>query len=431
MVQAGPGKGWMGAFAGPGVNDGVAAGFDVDGIVQTTLNSVRRHLGMKIAYISRIDGEESRLVYVDAPGFETAMRPGSVRELEEVYCGHILAGRIPPLLPDAACHPLTRQMAITHAIPVGAHVSVPIRTRGGEIAFLFCCMDTEANPSLNARDLGIARLFAEIAGAQIERKEEQDRQILATRRRIEKLVERKQFSVVYQPLWNIRTGNVFGFECLARFPTDPGRSSHSWFVEADSVGLLADLELALIAFALSTAESLPASIRLSINVSATTILDSRFTETLLKFNVGQLLIELTEHAQIDDYDAVAQVLAPLRRMGARIAVDDAGAGFASLQHLIGVKADLIKLDRSLIHGIDKAPASRAMIAALLHFASDTDSTVLAEGVETKAEIDALAALGVEFGQGFFLGKPMSFKLAGELLRRANGRGTPRRPVTPS
>lgn len=405
-------------------NGDIPPGLDPEAIIQFTLGSARRHLGMKAAYISRIDGDKSHLVYVDAPGFEPVMRAGSVRELDEVYCRHILEGRIPPFLPDAACHGLTRRLPITHAIPVGAHISVPIRTRGGEVSFLFCCLDTEANPSLNARDLGIARLFAEIAGAQIEQKEKQERQILNTRRKIERLVSLKQFSIVYQPLWNIRTGNVFGFECLARFPTDPQRSAQSWFAEADSVGLLADLELALIAMALTTAKSLPETIRLSINVSASTILDSRFAETLMRFNVSQLLIELTEHAQIVDYDAVAEALRPLRRMGARIAVDDAGAGFASLQHLIGVNADLIKLDRSLIQNIDKAPASRAMIAALRHFAADTNSTVLAEGIETQAEFDALAALGVEFGQGFLLGKPMGFKLARELLNRANRQRPP-------
>ena len=238
---------------------------------------------------------------------------------------------------------------------------------------------------------------------------------------MERLVARKEFSIVYQPLWNIRMGTVFGFECLARFPADPERSAESWFEEADSVGLLADLEIALIIAALSSANSLPETVSLSINVSAATVLDSRFIEALRPFNVARLIIELTEHAQIDDYEAVAAALRPLREMGARIAVDDAGSGFASLQHLIGVNADLIKLDRSLIQGIDRMPASRAMIAALRHFAADTNSTVLAEGIETQAEFDALAALGVEFGQGYFLGKPMSFKLARELLRRVGTR----------
>ena len=424
MVQGGSGSGGWNNKPPPGVKD-QRSGLDPDTVIQSTLNSARRHLGMKVAYISRIDGDKSHLVYVDAPGFETVIRPGSVRDLESVYCQHILDGRIPALLPDAACHPLTRQMPITHAVPVGAHISVPIRTRGGEIAFLFCCMDTEANPSLNARDLGVARLFAEIAGAQIDLGEEDQRQVIETRRRMERLVARKEFSIVYQPLWNIRVGTVFGFECLARFPADPERSAESWFEEADSVGLLADLEIALIIAALSSANSLPETVSLSINVSAATVLDSRFIEALRPFNVARLIIELTEHAQIDDYEAVAAALRPLREMGARIAVDDAGSGFASLQHLIGVNADLIKLDRSLIQGIDRMPASRAMIAALRHFAADTNSTVLAEGIETQAEFDALAALGVEFGQGYFLGKPMSFKLARELLRRVGTR-PPRR-----
>ena len=419
MVQLSAGGGKSDGDTGLRLNEYRPAGPAPESVIQSTLNSARRHLGMKMAYISRVDGDKSHLVYVDAPGFEAAMHPGSVRDVSEVYCQHILDGRVPQLLPDAACHPVTRDMQITHLLPVGAHISVPIRTREGEFSFLFCCLDTEPNSSLNARDIGVVRLFAEIAGAQIAQQEEHEHQ---TRQRIETLIARKQFSIAYQPLWNITNARILGFECLARFPTDPERDPYSWFEEAESVGLLAELELALIEAALTSAKIFPEDVRLSINVSAGTILHPRFADTLLAFDVSRLIIELTEHAQISDYGAVRAALDPLRTFGVRVALDDAGSGCAGLQHILGVNADFIKLDRSLVDSLHDSPVSRPMIAALRYFAHQTDAVIIAEGVETREEFDALRALGIKYAQGFFLGKPVGFKLSRELLMRAGANG---------
>ena len=206
---------------------------------------------MSVAYISRLERDESHILYVDAPGYEALLKPGDVRPANEVYCRYALESRIPALLPDAACHPLTRDLQITHAIPVGAFLSVPILSREGEVIGLLCCLDPVANPSLTARDLGTARMFADIAGAQLEQKRALARKAALTEKKVARVIERRQFSMVYQPLWNIGSGKIFGFECLARFSADPARDPKSWFEEAGSVGMLADLELALIQFALA------------------------------------------------------------------------------------------------------------------------------------------------------------------------------------
>lgn len=402
-------------------SDSQPPGADADTIIQSALQAARRHLGMSVAYISRLERDESHILYVDAPGYEALLKPGDVRHANEVYCRYALESRIPALLPDAACHPLTRDLQITHAIPVGAFLSVPILSREGEVIGLLCCLDPVAKPSLTARDLGTARMFADIAGAQLEQKRALARQAALTEKKVARVIERRQFSMVYQPLWNIGSGKIFGFECLARFSADPARDPKSWFEEAGSVGMLADLELALIQFALAGIEAFPPEIRLSINVSPTTILDPRFLDTLIDYDISRLVIELTERVRVTDYQAVRDALAPLGPMGVRIAVDDAGSGWASLQHIIGMRADLIKLDRSLVSGLEASPASRAMIAALSQFGRETNCAILAEGIETPEEFTALKALGVEYGQGFLLGKPVSFKLACELLREANGR----------
>lgn len=393
--------------------------FDVDEIIQSTLTAARRHLGMKVAYVSKITGNLTRYLYVDAPGYEHLIKPGDVRSLDDVFCRHILEGRIPNLLSDAACHPVTRDMAITHAVPIGAHVSIPICGSDGKVIGMFCCLDTDANPTLNARDLGIVRLFAEIAGAQLDRKLARERRSCAVRQRIERMIANRQFSSVYQPLWNISKGTIFGFECLARFPIDPSRPTHSWFDETGSVGLRTEFELAVLDVALRGAVALPADIRVSVNASASTMIDPRFANTLIAFDVSRLIIELTEYARVEDFRELRGALKPLVSLGAKVAVDDAGSGYAGLKHIVGVNADLIKLDRGLIKDIESSPVSRALISALSVFARQTGSILLAEGIETRSEFETLNALGIEYGQGNFLGQPVSMKLAIEMLNRAN------------
>jgi EAL domain-containing protein (putative c-di-GMP-specific phosphodiesterase class I) len=119
----------------------------------------------------------------------------------------------------------------------------------------------------------------------------------------------------------------------------------------------------------------------------------------------QAVIEITEHAAIDNYGALAPVLDALRQDGLRIAVDDAGAGFASLRHALHLSPDFIKLDVSLTRGIDTDPRRRALAAGLIGFANELGAEIIAEGIETKAELTALQELRVSYGQGYYLAKP--------------------------
>ena len=118
-----------------------------------------------------------------------------------------------------------------------------------------------------------------------------------------------------------------------------------------------------------------------------------------------LVIEVTEHAQVDDYPAFAQALSPLRALGVRLAIDDAGAGFASLRHILLLQPSLIKLDLSLVRGLDSSVPQQALALALTTFAHSINAQVVAEGIETEAELQALLSLGVDCGQGYLLGRP--------------------------
>ena len=120
---------------------------------------------------------------------------------------------------------------------------------------------------------------------------------------------------------------------------------------------------------------------------------------------ARVVVELTEHHVIEDYDLVIGTMNDLRVRGARLAVDDTGAGFASLKHILKLAPDVIKLDLHLVRDIDSDPAKRALTAALVRFAADIGALVTAEGIESSAELDTLRDLGVEYGQGYYLGRP--------------------------
>jgi EAL domain-containing protein (putative c-di-GMP-specific phosphodiesterase class I) len=169
--------------------------------------------------------------------------------------------------------------------------------------------------------------------------------------------------------------------------------------------------------ALAALSSLPPDAYLAVNASPDTIFGDEAFNLLNGMPAERIVLEVTEHAHVEDYDRLRQGLAPLRQRGVRLAVDDAGAGYSSLQHILHLQPDLIKLDMSLTRHIDLDPARRALASALIGFARDTGSRIIAEGVETASELATLRALGVEHAQGYFLGRPMALDKAMVLFGR--------------
>jgi EAL domain-containing protein (putative c-di-GMP-specific phosphodiesterase class I) len=143
----------------------------------------------------------------------------------------------------------------------------------------------------------------------------------------------------------------------------------------------------------------------AVNVSPAAVLDPRLEMVLASVPAHRVTLEVTEHARVDDYDALHQALTHLRREGMRLAVDDAGAGFASLQHILRLRPDVIKLDISLTRDIDTDPVRRSLATSLVRFGAEMGSTIVAEGIETAGELVALRDLGVPLGQGYHLRRP--------------------------
>jgi EAL domain-containing protein (putative c-di-GMP-specific phosphodiesterase class I)/CheY-like chemotaxis protein len=223
--------------------------------------------------------------------------------------------------------------------------------------------------------------------------------------RIRRVVDGDGMSIVFQPIMDLRDRTTVGTEALARFAEEPLRTPDVWFHEAASVGLGTDLELTAIRRALVLIDRLPAEAYLSLNLSHRTATSPRLLDELADERADRLVIEITEHEPVEDYDALTDALEALRRRGVRVAIDDAGAGFASLRHALRLDPHILKVDISLVRDIDTDRARRALASALIHFAEEMDVAIIAEGIETQAELDTLLSLGVRFGQGYFLARP--------------------------
>lgn len=225
------------------------------------------------------------------------------------------------------------------------------------------------------------------------------------RERIQRLLDRPgELEIALQPVFDLESGGIVGVEALSRFPKWAGDDPASVFADAWETGLGVDLELLAVRRAVTTLPAVPPEAWLSVNVSPGTLLETEFADVFAR-QEARMVVEVTEHAAVADYTGLAVTLDPLRRAGMRLAIDDAGAGFASLRHILKLSPDLIKLDASLTSEIDENPLQRALAIGILVFADELTAGVIAEGIETTAERQTLVDLGVRLGQGYHLCRP--------------------------
>jgi EAL domain-containing protein (putative c-di-GMP-specific phosphodiesterase class I)/DNA-binding NarL/FixJ family response regulator len=224
-------------------------------------------------------------------------------------------------------------------------------------------------------------------------------------RRIRGVMEGHRLTVVFQPIYDLEQERMVGAEALSRFEAEPRRTPDVWFAEAASVGLGVDLEMWAVKTALQHLRSLPAAAYLSLNLSPDAARSGTLADVVAPGAVERTVVEITEHAPVLDYDALAEALQGFRSGGGRVAIDDAGAGFASLRHIVSLAPDIIKLDISLTRDVHLDQTRRALAAALISFARETGKVIVAEGVERAEELETLRELGAAQAQGFHLARP--------------------------
>ncbi|HXI44751.1 MAG TPA: EAL domain-containing protein, partial [Candidatus Acidoferrales bacterium] len=223
-----------------------------------------------------------------------------------------------------------------------------------------------------------------------------------TEAEIRSIIDANTFDMAFQPIVDLATGAIRGYEALARFCDGCPPDEH--FRRAHEVGLGTELELACVAAAIRQSAQLAPGAWLNVNVSPEVVLSDALAG-MLPVPGRVVVLEVTEHEAITDYAAFRAAVARLDG-AVRVAVDDAGAGFASLRHIVELDPLFVKLDRSLIVGIESDRARKAMVDGMVRFAEVAGLTLIAEGIETDAELAALRRAAVPLGQGFLLGRPV-------------------------
>lgn len=229
---------------------------------------------------------------------------------------------------------------------------------------------------------------------------------LSARGELRRAIDGEELKMVVQPIVDVRTGAIHAFEALARFGSDGSGSPLQWFSLADELGEREALERACLREALELFCRRPPRTSLSVNLAAPALLDKRTLRMLDHMpDLTGLIIEVTEETLVHSDEQLREAMAPLHARGARLAVDDIGAGYSGLSQIATVRPSYLKLDRSLVRGIDADDGRAPLISALASYAERSEMLLVAEGMESAAELRTLIELGVPLAQGFFLARP--------------------------
>ena len=379
------------------------------------------------AALATLLAQHGDLVLVGATGSEREAEALAATHRPDVALVdvHLFGGVRGPAVTEAivARSPGTSVLALSGH---GQREIVVAMLRAGAVGYLLKSPKSDIGGAIRAVAGGGGALSPEVAGLVIEelRRPPQDGAPPDDHRRgghrledtarldeIRAVVEEVGYAVAYQPVFDLASRRVVGIEALSRFHGATGRPEQV-FADAWRLGAGLELEQAVMAAAVAQAEGRPAGLFLALNVSPATAASGAFGELASTFpNLASTVLELTEHAPVEDYAKVRANLAPLREAGLRLAVDDAGAGYASLRHVLELAPDFIKLDMTLVSGIDHHPAQRSLAASLGRFAGEVGSRVIAEGIETPEQCRSIIDAGVELGQGFLLGRPTDYEVA--------------------
>lgn len=252
---------------------------------------------------------------------------------------------------------------------------------------------------------------------------------LEARNRVDRFLKGRGLTHLFQPVFDITNGECFAVEALARFSGRPKRTPDLWFAEAHAMGIGVELEVVSVKRALSSLALLPEEVTLCVNAGPEAMLCDEVHQLLSVSDARRVVVELTEETRVDDYPRLSRALEHLCLLGVRLAIDDTGAGFASFAHILKLAPDIIKLDRELTSGIDHDPVRAALATALVSFSAQIGAEIIAEGIETSAELEVMQGLGIHYGQGYLLCRPTSIDLIPSSLPREVWSGrSPRAPT---
>lgn len=382
---------------------------DVAAQLAQLLHRARAVMEMPVAFITRMDGTTQTLEHVDS-GLPLVFQQGYEAPQETTLCQRIWDGALPRVITDLTEHPAGMALPSARMPRIRSYASVPIELSDGTLYGTLCTASLRRSRTTQDRDADLLTVLAQTAAVLLEPHIAGRTRYARLRARYAALIEAGGPHVVAQPIVDLATGRRVGAETLSRFPPEWELTPDRCFREAFEVGLGEDLEFATLARCGAIARTAVGYV--SANVCPATVLDARFGPFMASLPLGNLVLELSEGYPVEDYETLLAVLRPLRAAGMRLAIDDVGAGFSSLRHVIRMAPDVIKLDRAVVTGLDADPVALALVRSLCAFAVTADAVVVAEGVETAHEAEALAAAGAHLGQGWFFGRPGPVELLG-------------------
>jgi EAL domain-containing protein (putative c-di-GMP-specific phosphodiesterase class I) len=369
--------------------------------VAELLRTAKDSLGLSLTFLSRLDGHTQHLEVVESsiPIF----RDGQTQPQATSFCQAILDGKLPNVIANVAKLPEAKRLPAARFPRIRSFVSVPVTLSDGTLYGTFCAAGFTADGELSKRDKALMEVLASAAATIIEPGVHERQREAEIRGRLQPIVSAGGPLIVLQPIVALSDGARAGSEALSRFPQQWGKAPDEVFAEAASIGFGTNLEL----LALRGAAAHLARVRgyVAMNVSPATLLDPRCGELLADLPLTRVLLELSEHDPVEDYSALAAVLAPLRSGGMRLAIDDVGAGFSSLRHIVVTAPDVIKLDRSIVAGAADDRVLRTLVHSLVEFGHGCGASVVAEGVETRQDAMVLRDGGVDYAQGWYFGRP--------------------------
>lgn len=371
----------------------------------TLARSAREHLGMDVAFIAEFKDGHRVFRQVDTAPGTPGLAPGASDPLEATYCQRLVDGRLPLVIPDVRREPEAAQLPVTDRLGIGSYIGIPLNLDDGTLYGTFCVFGHAPSEGLGEREVGVLRFLGQLASRLVQQDLDRRRDRHVRQHRVRQVLENDSVSIVYQPIMATEGLAVCGYEALSRFGEEPRRGPDAWFHEAAAVGLGPSLEIGCVRKALRALGELPDDQYLSVNIAPSIAVMPQFVEMLGQVDLRRVALEVTEHSAVGDYATLGAALEPLRERGLRVAVDDAGAGYASFRHILHLRPDLIKLDMSLTRDVDKDVGRRALVASLIQYAREIGAKLVAEGVETDEELGTLRQLGVPLAQGFLLGRP--------------------------
>jgi EAL domain-containing protein (putative c-di-GMP-specific phosphodiesterase class I) len=372
--------------------------------VAELLQTAKKSLGMSVAFLSRMDGATQHLEVVES-SVPLFFHDGITQPRESTFCQLVLDGRLPAVMPDMRKSKLAMSLPVARTPRIRSYVTTPVVLSDGSLYGTLCAFGFTTDAALTKRDKSLMDVLASAAATVIEPGLRQEQHRSEIEDRLDPIFEHGGPVVVLQPIVDLATGVRVGAEALSRFPAEWAKAPDVVFAEAHSVGAGDRLELLALEGAAAHLDTIPGYV--SMNVSPATLLTPECLDLLGRLPLDRIVLELSEHDPVEDYDALHAVLRPLRARGMQLSIDDVGAGFSSLRHIVVTRPDVIKLDRSIVSGLDADPVLAKLVQSLVDFGHGCGVRVVAEGVETPAEHAELHALGVDYGQGWLFGRPGS------------------------